>query len=614
MVRWAAVATAVAGWLLAGAAWAAEPTGAAAKASVPARSGVGLNLGGWATWADDFPLVDFFKRSQVWLTQCQPKQDPSCTDFEKGQQPFNTKEQDKLDLDADGWVRSLPAEGDKSVKFRQVSALLFRSGGVHPQGRYVVLYDGKGTLAFTQANRNVVVKAEAGRVELDINDRNLLITLSEIDKANPVRNIRVHPPGGVCERNLLQHVAGPAACSGPASGKFIPYEKYSGLWHPLYLQDLRGFRALRFLDWTATNDSELVHWRDRPRLAQASWTGRLGVPVEILFDLARQTGADPWINLPVRVSDDYVQQFARLALERLPPQATLLLELGNEPWNYGFKASHWIREQAQLKWGGGKTAGTNEYALASNWYGWRSVQVCKAVKSLWGAQAHRVRCVLNAQAAGTFTNELLLACSIAAPELGKPCGRLVDALAIGPYFGNYIGDQKIRASVAPWFQQADGGLNRLFEEILAQDASGQPVTPPLAETGRNKVAGGALAQTAQWVRTAKALADQYQLPLYAYEGGQHLVMSGRDTDAGWLNLFHKANRDPRMGLAYTRQAQQWRDAGGQLFMYFNHAGAYSKHGAWGLKEHQFDADAAKWRAVQAIRDLPCPWPQCSASP
>lgn len=596
----------------AGQAVAASAPPAASPAAV-SRSGVGLNLGGWTPWSDDFPTLDFFKRASGWITQCQPRLHPSCSQLSPGQQPFNTKEQDRLDLDADGWVRSLPADGDSSVRYRQVSAMLFRSGGAHPTGRYVVLHEGKGELGFTQAGRNVVARSAPGRVELDVTDKNLLITLLALDKADPIRNIRVFPPGGVCERNPAQPVAGPDGC-GASAGRFVPYEKLAGRWHPAYLQDLRGFRALRFLDWTATNDTDLTHWRDRPRLEQATWTGRYGVPMEALFDLARQTGADPWINLPVRASDDYVAQFARLALAQLPPRATLLLELGNEPWNYAFKASHWIREQAKLKWPAGGGSGTNDTTLASNWYGGRSAQVCQVVKQVFGAQAHRVRCVLNAQASGTWTTEQLLACPVAAPALGKACGQGVDVLAIAAYFGHYIGDLKFRPQVAPWFQQPDGGLDRLFEEILGQDAQGRPLEAPLAAAGAHKVPGGALAQTAGWMRSAKALADRYKLPLYAYEAGQHLTMAGKDTDAAWLSLMQRANRDARMGVAYTRLAQQWREAGGEVFMFFNHAGSPSKHGVWGLKEHQFDASAVKWRVAQTLRDTPCQWPACSAPP
>ena len=76
-------------------------------------------------------------------------------------------------------------------------------------------------------------------------------------------------------------VDGPAACREPGRGAFVPYEKLltSQRWNPRYLQDLAGFRALRFLDWSRTNDSKLVSWRDRPRVESPAWSGEHGVPV-----------------------------------------------------------------------------------------------------------------------------------------------------------------------------------------------------------------------------------------------------------------------------------------------------------------------------------------------
>ena len=81
-----------------------------------------------------------------------------------------------------------------------------------------------------------------------------------------------------------------------------------------------------------------------------------------------------------------------------------------------------------------------------------------------------------------------------------------------------------------------------------------------------------------------------------------------------------ANRDPRMGQAYTRYFQQWKTVGGQLFMHYNDVGAGSKYGSWGAIESimqtitPLSSAPPKWQAIQSfISGNPCWWPNCSGT-
>lgn len=580
-------------------------------------SGVGLNLGSWDSYTPDEPMIDQFKRAKAWLTQCQPWADPSCKGFENGAGNFDTREQGKLDLDEQGWVRSLPSTNDATVKYRMVSALLFDGDGdARPAGRYVVLYDGKGTLEYSLAGKRVAGESRPGRDVVEVSadaKASLLISLRATDPKNHLRNIRVLPPGGVCEQAADTVVPGPAACRDGGRGSFVPFEKLlaSQRWHPRYLKDLTGFRALRFLDWTRTNDSKLVSWNDRPRMESAVWSGEHGVPVEAMVDLANASRTDPWINLPTRADDDYARQFARTVKSQLARPRTLYLEYGNEPWNYAFSNSHWIKDQVATRWPGGRApAGQDAYTLAANWYAWRAAHLCGIVKAEFGADAARVRCVANAQAANPWNADQVLACPLAAPVLGKPCNKIFDGLAVAPYFGGYLADAKAHELGSSWLREPDGGLTRLFDEILAQ-RDGKAVPPPLQGRVTEGAAKGALSQAAAWIVGAKAVADRHGLPLLAYEGGQHLTLPPGPLDDNWLKLLIAANRDPRMGQAYARHLADWRSAGGQLFMFYSHVSRPGPYGFWGLKSSQAaDADP-KWRAALAYRDdTPCWWRGC----
>ena len=70
-----------------------------------------------------------------------------------------------------------------------------------------------------------------------------------------------------------------------------------------------------------------------------------------------------------------------------------------------------------------------------------------------------------------------------------------------------------------------------------------------------------------------ALGKQYNLPIIAYEGGQTFVAGN---NAALQNLYFAANRDSRMGAAYTSYFDQWKANGGQLFMVYNDIAPYSQ--------------------------------------
>jgi hypothetical protein len=99
--------------------------------------------------------------------------------------------------------------------------------------------------------------------------------------------------------------------------------------------------------------------------------------------------------------------------------------------------------------------------------------------------------------------------------------------------------------------------------------------------------------------------------MWAYEAGQHLVPLPTETDDKMLNLMTAANRDERMGTAYTRYFADWQAAGGQTMVLYAYVSKPSRWGMWGLKESQFNDDSSKWRAALKQRDqVRCWWKGC----
>jgi hypothetical protein len=264
-------------------------------------------------------------------------------------------------------------------------------------------------------------------------------------------------------------------------------------------------------------------------------------------------------------------------------------------------------DQAKAKWPQQVSQGVSPYTLADSWYGERLAQVCQAAK----AGSTLVRCVVNGQAANSWITNQMLACPYAAAELGHQCAKDVDVVAIAPYFGGYIANTKLRSVVATWYTDSDGGLSKLFQEITGTDSNGAAVSNALLSAAGSGAPTGALAVSKSWMVATKAVVDAYGLPMWAYEGGQHLLLPSGDSDQKLQNLFVAANRDPRMGAAYDRMMTDWKAAGGQTFAYYSHVAPASIYGSWGLKESMNDNTSPKWvSALKSRNDKTCNWTGC----
>ncbi len=582
-------------------------TPAAAKAP---RSGAGMNLGPLDPTSTEFPTIDLMKRAGAWLTQCASWTSATCKDFAAGQSAWDTREESKLSVDAQGWIKSLPANTDTTTKYRYVTTIL--SGGGLPDGKFVVKYDGQGTLTYSGAGAKVANLSAAGRDVVQVTAANggFFLTINATTPGNYLRNIRVYPPGGACANDYSTYAADATTCGG-TKGAYVGFEAFPATkpWYPPFITDVKGFRTLRFMDWMRTNTTTNANWATRSLPTDRTWAGESGVPLETMIDLANDTGTDPWVNIPPYATDDYVHQFARLAHQRLSSTLKLNLEYANEAWNYQFAATNWMLAQAKATWPTPLAQGANPYYLELNWYAQRLAQVCTIAKQEFGADASRVTCIANTQAAQASMTQQVLACTYAAPALGKPCGKFFDVVAIAPYFGYYIANPTYRPTVKTWYADADGGLTKLFEEINGVGSTGNSMTAPLG--AQTKFLAGARGMSNAWMVTSKAVATSFGLPLWAYEGGQHLVPPVGDPDTTFLSLIANANRDPRMQTAYQQDMADWKAAGGQTFVYYHHVGTPTKYGMWGAKVNLADNDSPKWKAITQARDgTACWWSGC----
>jgi len=525
-----------------------------------ARSAIGINLQGLSYYSSELPLINIFPSGSGWITHAD-------TTWDTGEEKY-------LNLDSDGWPKTLIAIGGSGTQaFTTVGTLLMRlnstANGYYPAGRYVVLYDGQGTLSYGfDAN---LVSHSPGRDVIDVptpSGAGIDLRITETDPGhtgNYVRNIRVIK----AENELAQ-----------SQGR---------LFNATFLGLLSNFRALRFMDWLGTNASPLSSWANRPLPSNAFWTTASGVPLELAVDLANAISADAWLNVPHMADDDYIGQMAALVHARLGRSQKVYIEFSNEVWNPGFSQFQYAVNQAVALWGAQKGG----YDGNRSWYGMRVAQMCDIWKSAWAADSGRVVCVLAAQAASIYSATAALKCPFW--STGTPCSRHgISAIAIAPYFGHQ--------GVPPaWTSLPDGGLSLLFQSLYEQN---DPRIP-----GR-----GHLSQACSWEAAYAVVASAYKLSLIAYEGGQEFA-NGATPELN--DLYVAANRDPRMMAAYSHYLRQWKGNGGELFMHYNDIGAPGKYGSWGALESAMQSVSPqtsappKWQAIQDfIATNPCWWEGC----
>lgn len=551
----------------------------ASFASVAAQSGVGMNLAGLSYYQPAPPTIDVMRQAGAWITS-----GPA----------WDTGEEATLDLDANDYVRRIPAATDTSVKWRYAITILSGNYAL-PNGTYVMTYDGEGTLDYRGAVRDVKASTP-GRDVITVNAASVWVMLKATNPDNYVRNMHLWRPGGGCSNDLTVFAATPADCAAPAT--FVAYENFpaGNWWYQPWLADMRGFKALRFMDWNRTNTVAATNWAERNTVATRRWTGGTGVPIEVELDLANRLQADAWLNVPPYVADtDYALQIGKLAAKILTGASRLDLEYANETWNYAFPATKWMLAQSSAHWADQlKLPGANQWYMARAWYGERLVQMCNAAK----AAAPSTRCIANVQAASNGGDaKLVMECKAAATyDMDQSCSKSIDVIAIAPYFGYYLGNPTYRTKVNAWLVQPNGALGQLFGEI---------------NTG-GLVSGGSLAQVKAWTVGNVAYAKTIGVPVWAYEGGQGLTVP--DHDAKVQALFDAANRDPRMGAAYDRMLADWRAAGGQLFNFYSSAGIATSSGFWGMKLDQSDDSAPKWQAGLRAKATPCTWAACVTKP
>ena len=464
----------------------------------------GINVAGVVDWSSEWPYVDLYRSSRAWISQTFASNTPWST----GQ---------SISLDR--------FENPTSLQLNQkIGSMMMRDLQGHMRaGTFICLYDGDGIITFSMDIFNV--RRSVGRIEVTVRpsiglNNGVFLMIERTNPLDPIRNIRFVMPGFE-DRFLAQ-----------------PF-------HPLFLNSLKDYKTLRFMDFANTNSVRYGNWSDRSTDLTRSYSSAAtspttggsspGVPIEDMVLLSNIIGADAWFNMPHLCTDDFVTNFATLVYQTLRPDVKIYIEYSNEVWGTLFLGGQYAQTMG-LK----LQLSTDPSKARFCYYVLRSSQIFTLWKAVFGADAGRLQFVYSSQAVQPYVSQLMLQCQTTLAVKTK-----ATVLATAPYFGAYN-------------PSTDPDINKFMTVTLPAQIDSLKVD-----------------QLSHY-----SWAKKFNMTLAMYEGGQGLGGTSNPSQ----NFVLLANRDSRMAGLYVRYFRMLQSAGVSLSMQYSSTGLYSTTAAWGLLE------------------------------
>jgi hypothetical protein len=501
-------------------------------------------------------FTDAFKASRPWLPSIYNSVTGTLTPDIGGLLPVT--------LDALGWPTQLSQTTNAQGELLQQilgTTLYDHVGGHYPAGIYTAQWDGTGTIWWggdVQVTQTGLTPDGHHFALLNAtpSDNGILMAIAAMRATDPIHDIHVWMPD-YQGQSFVGQVWHPGA-------DFSPF-------HPLFLERLKPFDTLRFMQDAEIITSEIQYWSDRRPwnyATQMTGTGfQNGIAAEYIIELANELHENVWINIPHMADDDYVANYAALVHATLQPGLQVYLEWSNEVWNGapGFRPFRWILGQLQLPENAGVTF--PQFVAAED----------RRIFDIWSRVFSDRANPLVRVAAGFEQNPNYTA------QILQNLGGDFDAVSVAAYFGP---DQNTRASYTP-----DTTIDQIISDTLAS-----------------------IPATVQFLRNHRALADLYSAALarhigfVAYEGGAALEGQYQP----YQTVLNEASVDPRMYDVYRAFLDNVNQAGLELMVNYEYTDrdlVNSPFGIYGSLNYQDQplADAPKYRAlVDFITPPPAP--------
>ncbi len=394
--------------------------------------------------------------------------------------------------------------------------------------------------------------------------------------------------------------------------------KSSDMFNPLFLQRIKTnddlFGIIRPMETTATNGNQISLWEDRTQKNYATQQRQFqnrnaGMAWEYVIELSNQTGKDLWINIPHQASDTYISQLAILLKHTLNSNRKIYLEYSNEIWNEAdsdaskqrwdvskaacdkvlingdpdryYQGLTGNKNDCRIQKAGAKTS--LEYIFMSRHSAWKLKRINDIFKDVFGEEAMltRIRPMLawdnwnlgiNNPRTGSLEDQL----AYLKKNFGTP-SQYIYGVAIGAYISmsNKSGETEHPYNLLL-------SVDEMFERMKLYNENVLP----------------------RQFKELRTLADQYNLKMFAYEGGPGLAANDNkdgikdDVKSEIVKNMRTVNLDPRMKNLIKDLFQNWKKSGGDTFIYYNLVNTYSGQTLFGLSERLEDDNTPKWQALK----------------
>jgi hypothetical protein len=339
-----------------------------------------------------------------------------------------------------------------------------------------------------------------------------------------------------------------------------------------FLNALRPFDAIRFMDYLRTNNSMISKWDERAKTTDAQFIPK-GGPYEYAIELGNRLDKDIWLNVPALADDDFISQLGQLVRASLKPNLHCYVEYSNEAWNGQFKQYHQNFDAAKAAVAAGDTT-LNDGGADKNdnyWARKRIAQRAVQIKKLMGDDP-RIRVVLASQIGYKPPGALLKMQLEYVEKYFGPPNQFLYAVAGAPYFSP--GKDETDPTGKNWYtQRKDQTVDTLLTRLQARTGSSKG---PEATAFHD-------------------LARKYGLKSFAYEGGLDMQQFQNGYDAKIA-----AQYDKRMGNVVEDYLNNWYAGGGDAMFYFTLSCKYSKSGYWGLTEDVRELLTPKYLAAVRV--------------
>ncbi len=321
-------------------------SGAIAKNTANATSPLGIALARFGAGTSEWISADHMVQAGAWV-------EVDC--FSVPADSFSADQGD-LTIGPTGWVDALSLTGTCAATH------LFRSAaGSYPAGTYLVKFDGGGTLEVS-GDASTVTSVDTGISSFIVTDptpNGVLLKIRTLRAGDGIRNVRVISPGGVCGKTSTEldpfaqcrtSRGGAGTCAaGLSCYDFadVLANRYDGeeaaafvgtvtarsriFFHPLFLNSLKFYRALNFRRWAPPlGMASPTRATIGANLGQFAETR--GAPWEVEIALANLLQADPWVTLPVQLTNSDAGTMAAVFAAGLNTNLNPYVEYAGEFW------------------------------------------------------------------------------------------------------------------------------------------------------------------------------------------------------------------------------------------------------------------------------------------